>query len=54
MHAITATSQHLAGAEIARAYAGFPCAMNQASWLVTSIHLVTDTKPRSRRHPLTS
>jgi hypothetical protein len=54
MRSMQVTSQHLAGAGIARAYAGFPCAMNQASWLVTSIHLVTDTKPRSRRHPLTS
>lgn len=49
MYGYPVSMKHLAGAGTSREHAGFPCATNQASWLVTRIGM-TDQKPEPRRH----
>ena len=50
MYGYPVSMKHLAGAGTSREHAGFPCAMNRASWLVTTVIGITDQKPEPRRH----
>ena len=50
MFGYSVSMEHLAGAGTSRVHAGFPCAMNRASWLVTTVIGITDQKPEPRRH----
>jgi len=49
MYGYPVSMKHLVGAGTSRDYA-FPCAMNGASWLVTTVIGTHDQKPEPRRH----
>lgn len=50
MYGYSVSTKHLASTGTSRVHAGFPCAMNRASWLVTAVIGITDQKPEPRRH----
>jgi hypothetical protein len=49
MYGYQVNMKHQAGAGTSRVHA-FPCAMNRASWLATTVIGITDQKPEPRRH----